>query len=98
MNEPGSATIDDFERLDIRVGRIVEAAALEGARRPAYRLVIDFGAAGTRQSSAQLVATSGPCRLMVGYLFCRSTKGAGRAIASAEPILPGGMHESGCGG
>jgi tRNA-binding protein len=37
------------------VGTIVEAAPLEGARRPAYRLVVDFGAeVGTRTSSAQL--------------------------------------------
>jgi len=39
---PGSATVEDFEKLDLRVGRIVEAAPLEGARRPAYRLSIDF--------------------------------------------------------
>jgi len=37
------------------VGTIVEAAPLEGARRPAYRLLVDFGAdVGTRASSAQL--------------------------------------------
>lgn len=37
------------------VGTIVEAGPLEGARRPAYRLVVDFGAeVGTRTSSAQL--------------------------------------------
>jgi tRNA-binding protein len=51
---PGSATIDDFARLDIRIGRIVAAAPLEGALRPAYRLRLDFGAAGERQSSARI--------------------------------------------
>jgi tRNA-binding protein len=50
----GSATIEDFDRLDIRIGRIVAAATLEGALRPAYRLRIDFGAAGERQSSARI--------------------------------------------
>ncbi len=68
MKEPGSATIEDFDRLDIRVGRIVEAAPLEGARRPAYRLLIDFGVAGARQSSAQLVATYPDPALLVGRL------------------------------
>jgi tRNA-binding protein len=55
--EPGSARIEDLERLDIRVGRIVGASALDGARKPAYKLRIDFGNAGERTSSAQLTAT-----------------------------------------
>lgn len=52
MNQP---TFDDFATLDIRVGRILEAAPLEGARKPAYTLRIDFGPdIGERQSSAQI--------------------------------------------
>ena len=46
--EPGSATVDDFERLDLRIGRVLTAQPLEGARRPAYRLRLDFGAAEPR--------------------------------------------------
>lgn len=68
MKEPGSATIEDFKRLDIRVGRVVEAAPLEAARRPAYRLTIDFGASEIRQSSAQLVATYPDPAALVGRL------------------------------
>lgn len=48
------ATVDDFLALDARVGTIVSAQVLRGARKPAFSLQIDFGELGTRTSSAQI--------------------------------------------
>src|SRR5262245_33886790 len=53
--QPAPISYGDFERVDIRVGRIVAVDDFPAARKPAYRLAIDFGPAiGIRKSSAQL--------------------------------------------
>jgi tRNA-binding protein len=48
--------MEAFETLDLRVGRIVRAELNERARKPAYKLWIDFGPLGEKTSSAQLRA------------------------------------------
>jgi tRNA-binding protein len=58
-------TYDDFARVDIRAGTILEAAPLEGARKPAYRLLIDFGPdIGQRKSSVQITVHYQPGELI----------------------------------
>lgn len=48
------ATIEEFEQIDMRAGKVLEARDFPEARKPSYQLVIDFGPLGQKQSSAQL--------------------------------------------
>jgi tRNA-binding protein len=48
------ATFEDFEKIDIRVGEIIEVEDFPKARNPSYKLKVDFGELGVRVSSAQL--------------------------------------------
>jgi tRNA-binding protein len=45
---------EDFEKIDMRVGTIVEVNDFPKARKPAYQMVIDFGELGMKRSSAQV--------------------------------------------
>lgn len=46
------ASLDDFHKIDMRVGRVVAVDDFPEARNPSYKLTIDFGPLGTRRSSA----------------------------------------------
>ena len=55
----------DFEKIDIRVGTITHAEPFEKAKKPAYKLLIDFGAdLGTKKSSAQITENYTPADLL----------------------------------
>ena len=94
---PGSATIDDFERLDLRVGRILSAEPLEGARVPAYELQLDFGAGGRRQASAQITRTYPDPSVLVGRLVVAVVNFPPRRVAGfcSEVLVLGALAPEG---
>ena len=74
-------TPDDFFRTDVRVGKVVGAEEFPGARKPAYKLRIDFGPLGEKRSSAQITARYTPEEL-VGRLVIAVTNFPPRQIAT----------------
>lgn len=51
-----SISWDDFEKVELRVGRIVRTEDFPEAKKPAYKIWADFGDLGVKQSSAQITA------------------------------------------
>lgn len=88
----------DFERVDMRVGRIVDAQPFPEARKPSYQLRINFGPElGERMSSAQLTATYPDPGALVGRLVVAVVNFPPRRIAgfASEVLVLGAMGEAG---
>lgn len=66
-----TVSFDDFQKIDIRVGKIIEIQEFPEARKPSYKLVINFGSElGTRKSCGQFVANYSKDELMGKQVAC----------------------------
>jgi len=90
------ATIDDFRKIEMRVGRIVAVDDFPEARNPSYKLTIDFGPHGTRRSSAAVRRWYEKTDL-VGRLVVCVTNFPPRRIATfdSEVLTLGAMEADG---
>jgi len=85
--------LEAFETLDLRVGRIMRAEPNDRARKPAYKLWIDFGPLGERSSSAQVRALYSADEL-VGRLVIAAVNLGTRNIAGfASEVLVLGLPD-----
>ena len=86
--------IEAFETLDLRVGRVLRAEVNTRARKPAYRLWIDFGPLGEKTSSAQLRARYTADKLVGRLVVAAVNLGARNIAGFTSEVLVLGLPDA----
>lgn len=99
MSEPQTqpapfSAYDAFQKVEMRVGRIVRVEPNARARKPSYKLWIDFGPElGTKASSAQIVANYTPEELLNRLVVCATNLGTRNIAGFQSEVLTMGMDD-----
>jgi tRNA-binding protein len=93
---PEQATWAEFQRVGLRVGAIQKVESFPEARKTAYKLWIDFGSFGIRQSSAQLTALYSEADLIGRQVICATGLEPKRVAGfKSEVLVTGFTREDG---
>jgi tRNA-binding protein len=87
--------IEAFETLDLRVGRVTRAELNPRARKPSYKLWIDFGPLGEKTSSAQLAARYRPDQLTGRLVVAAVNLGSRNVAGFTSEVLVLGVPDAG---
>jgi tRNA-binding protein len=90
----GEITWEEFERVELRVGTVVRAEEFPEARRPAYRLWIDFGELGVKRSSAQITRLYRPEDLVGRQVICVTNFPPRRVASFLSEVLVTGFYRA----
>ena len=91
---PGVTLLNAFAVLDLRVGRVVRAELNAKARKPAYKLWIDFGPLGIKTSSPQLTDLYTPEHLTGRLVIAAVNLGARTIAGFASEVLTLGLPDA----
>jgi tRNA-binding protein len=86
--------VDAFAALEMRVGRVTRAEPNERARKPAYRLWVDFGPLGVKTSSAQLTAGYAAAELVGRQVVAAVNLGTRNIAGFASEVLVLGLPDA----
>jgi tRNA-binding protein len=86
--------LDAFTLLDLRVGRVTRAEPNEGAKKPAFKLWLDFGPLGEKTSSAQLTTLYTPQELVGRLVVAAMNLGTRRVNGFPSEVLVLGLSDA----
>ncbi|MEO9222791.1 MAG: tRNA-binding protein [Mycobacteriaceae bacterium] len=90
---PDTISLDDFVRVDLRVGTVISAEPNVAARKPAYVLQIDLGRLGLRVSSAQITDLYEPAELVGRQMLCVCNLAPKRIAGVTSEVLVLGAYD-----
>lgn len=95
LEEPHMATFDDFLKIDVRIGRIIEVDDFPEAKKPAFKLRIDLGPEiGIKRSTAQLTANYDKAALQGRLVLCVVNLPARQIGPAISEVLTLGVPDS----